>query len=147
MKSISSTQLFLVLLMFIFYSTFLTHLCYAGDTISSGQSLTLNQTLISKAGKFELGYFRPGTSLNYYIGIWYKQVSFQNKTVVWVANRDDPLTDDPNSSELKLLQHGMLAVLQDDGIVWSTSESTSNAIVSSEAVLGDDGNLVLRTTG
>ncbi|KAF5178880.1 G-type lectin S-receptor-like serine/threonine-protein kinase [Thalictrum thalictroides] len=128
--------------MFIFYSTFRTHLCFAADTISSGQSLNYSQTLISKGGKFELGFFKPGTSLNYYIGIWYKNISIQ--TVVWVANRDTPLAD-PSSSELKLLEYGNLVLLNESKIViWST-DLMSKANVSSEAVLGDDGNLVLRT--
>ncbi|PIA51107.1 hypothetical protein AQUCO_01100143v1, partial [Aquilegia coerulea] len=113
------------------------------DTISSGQSLTLNQTLISKSGIYELGYFQPGNSSNYYIGIWYKNVSVQEKTVVWVGNRNTPITD-PFSSELKLLEDGNLVLLnKSKTTVWSTN-SASNVFNSSEAVLGDDGNLVLR---
>ncbi|PIA60790.1 hypothetical protein AQUCO_00300363v1 [Aquilegia coerulea] len=121
---------------------FLSHLCFAADTISSGQSLTFSQTLISKGGKFELGFFTPGTSLNYYIGIWYKNVSIQ--TVVWVANRDTPLIDSV-SLEFKLLENGNLVLLNQSKLaIWST-ESKSNVNVSYEGVLGDDGNFVLRT--
>ncbi|PIA60787.1 hypothetical protein AQUCO_00300361v1 [Aquilegia coerulea] len=111
--------------------------------VIEGQSLTFNQTLISKGGKFELGFFTPGTSLNYYyIGIWYKNIP--NKTVVWVANRDIPLTD-PSSSEFKLLENGNLVLLnQSKFVIWST-ESASNGNVSSQVMLGDDGNFVLRT--
>ncbi|PIA60779.1 hypothetical protein AQUCO_00300355v1 [Aquilegia coerulea] len=122
----------------------LVHTNCAADTISSGQSLTLNQTLISNSGTFELGYFTPGNSRNYYIGIWYKKVSVQNKTVVWVANRDTPLTDS-NSSEFKLLENGNLVLLNLSKLaIWST-ESKSNVNLSYEGVLGDDGNFVLRT--
>ncbi|XP_034678900.1 G-type lectin S-receptor-like serine/threonine-protein kinase At2g19130 [Vitis riparia] len=56
------------------------------DTILQGQSITTSQTIISAAGNFELGFFSPGNSTNYYVGIWYKKVS--DKTIVWVANRD-----------------------------------------------------------
>ncbi|PIA60770.1 hypothetical protein AQUCO_00300351v1 [Aquilegia coerulea] len=138
----------LVIFFFFFFCSFtsLTHICFAADTISSGQSLNLNQTLISKGGTFELGFFRPGTSLYYYIGIWYnyKEVSVQNKTVVWVANRDTPLIDSV-SSEFKLLENGNLVLLNQSKLaIWST-ESKSNVNVSYEGVLGDDGNFVLRT--
>ncbi|PIA60785.1 hypothetical protein AQUCO_00300359v1 [Aquilegia coerulea] len=102
MKPRSQTWLLLLVIFFFCSSTSLTHLCFAADdTISSGQSLTLNQTLISKGGKFELGFFTP------------------------------------ENGNLVLLTESKTAI-------WST-ESTSNANVSSEAVLGDDGNLVLRT--
>ncbi|PIA60788.1 hypothetical protein AQUCO_00300362v1 [Aquilegia coerulea] len=142
MTSRSQTWLLLLVIFFFIYSFKSgTHLCFAVDTISSGQSLTLDQTLISKGGKFELGFFRPGTSLNYYIGIWYKNVSIQ--TVVWVANRDTPLYGG-FSPELKLLENGSLVLLDDSKTaIWST-ESTSNGNVSAEAVLGDNGNLFLR---
>ncbi|KAF9590340.1 hypothetical protein IFM89_033866 [Coptis chinensis] len=120
-----------------------THFCTAADTISASQSLIPNQTLISKDGNFELGFFQPGTSLNSYIGIWYKKVSVENKTVVWVANRDTPLTD-LASSELKLLEDGNLVLLSQSKVrVWWTN-TTSSAMNSSEVVLGVDGNLVLR---
>ncbi|KAK9123437.1 hypothetical protein Sjap_013039 [Stephania japonica] len=39
------------------------------------QSLTGNQTLVSKDDKSELGFFTLGNSQNYYISIWFKQVA------------------------------------------------------------------------
>ncbi|KAL5731132.1 hypothetical protein ACHQM5_003890 [Ranunculus cassubicifolius] len=121
---------------------FFLYSCDGADTISAGQSLFSNQTLISKQGNFELGIFSPGNSQNYYIGIWYKKISVTNKTYVWVANRDAPLTD-PNSSELKLLENGNLVLYdQSKKVVWS-SNTTSNAMNSSRVVLRDNGNLVL----
>ncbi|KAF5182997.1 G-type lectin S-receptor-like serine/threonine-protein kinase [Thalictrum thalictroides] len=80
--------------------------------------------------------------------MWYK--TDPNKTVVWVANRDTPLTHDPTSSEFKLLQNGNLVLLNHYSklTIWSTeSAASTNGNVSSEAMLGDDGNLVLRRTG
>ncbi|KAF9617216.1 hypothetical protein IFM89_035098 [Coptis chinensis] len=124
-----------------FFSSIQTHLCFAADTISSGQSLIPNQTLISSGGKYELGFFTPGTSLKYYIGIWYKNILPQ--TIVWVANRDTPLTDS-TSSELKLLEDGNLVLFnQLKRVIWSTNMA-SFAMSTAEAELGDDGNLVLR---
>ncbi|RYQ97035.1 hypothetical protein Ahy_B08g093005 [Arachis hypogaea] len=44
------------------------------DTINRFQSLSKNQTLVSKNGAFELGFFTLDNSTNhYYLGIWYKK--------------------------------------------------------------------------
>ncbi|KAH9297194.1 hypothetical protein KI387_028876, partial [Taxus chinensis] len=40
-----------------------------GDTLFLGASLTGNQTIISKNGTFELGFFSPNETNNWYIGI------------------------------------------------------------------------------
>ncbi|RZC93624.1 hypothetical protein C5167_007665 [Papaver somniferum] len=118
------------------------HLTSAADTISLGDSLTGDQTIISKDGNFELGFFKPGKSQNHYIGIWYKKVSLQ--TVVWVANRDAPILD-PSSSKFTLSGNGNLVLLNSliRTPIWST-HLDSNTLNTPEAVLGDDGNLVLR---
>ncbi|KAF9590365.1 hypothetical protein IFM89_033891 [Coptis chinensis] len=139
MKSKGQTWLFLLIMFF------QAHLYFAADTISSGESLTQYQSLVSKSGIFQLGFFTPNSSLNYYIGIWYKNIPTQItvQTVVWVFNRDTPLTD-PFSSELKLLENGNLVLFNSSKIaIWST-KTTTKAINSSEVVLWDDGNLVLR---
>ncbi|KAK9152122.1 hypothetical protein Syun_010431 [Stephania yunnanensis] len=119
--------------------------CIATDTLQAGQSLLPNQTLISKQGNFALGFFNPGKSPNSYIGIWYNKVSVQSKTYVWVANRDNPIKELPNS-ELKLFQNGNLVLLNPSKTpVWGTdsSNSTKPGSNSTKLVLGDDGNLVL----
>ncbi|KAK9133700.1 hypothetical protein Scep_013228 [Stephania cephalantha] len=131
------------LLMFFFTSKTLLCSVVANNTISSGQSLSGNQTIVSQNGNFELGFFTPGKSNKYYMGIWYTEASAENRMVVWVANRDHPLND-LLSSELKLFDNGNLVLLNDLKMpIWSTN-STSKAFKSSTAVLGDDGNLVLR---
>ncbi|KAI3954600.1 hypothetical protein MKW98_019731 [Papaver atlanticum] len=118
------------------------HTIAAGDTLSSGDSLTGDQTITSRGDIFVLGFFKPGnTSKNYYIGIWYKKVSLQ--TAVWVANRDAPITD-PSSSKLTL-SDGNLVLLskENETPIWSTNLA-SNTLNTTQVVLGDDGNLVLR---
>uniref|UniRef100_A0A2N9J533 Bulb-type lectin domain-containing protein n=1 Tax=Fagus sylvatica TaxID=28930 RepID=A0A2N9J533_FAGSY len=66
-------------------------------------------TLVSKDGSFELGFFSPSSSKNGYLGIWYKNIPVQ--TVVWVANRLNPINDSSgvlmvnNSGSLVLLNH------------------------------------------
>ncbi|KAF8414019.1 hypothetical protein HHK36_002018 [Tetracentron sinense] len=135
-------QFFLISVLFLCLSL-KPHLSTGADTISVGQSLSGKQTIISEDGNFELGFFTPGNSQNYYIGIWYKKVSAP--TYVWVANRDKPLSDS-SSSELKLLEDGNLVLLNESKIlIWSTN-STSDTSNSTVAMLLDTGNLALRNT-
>ncbi|CAN1231813.1 G-type lectin S-receptor-like serine/threonine-protein kinase At2g19130 [Linum perenne] len=117
--------------------------CHGIDMITATQSLTGDQTLVSAGGVFELGFFNPGESESYYIGIWYKQVS--PRTVIWVANRDNPVFD-RFSAELKISDDGELALF-DGGANYATwSRQTYNSSSSVKAVLLDQGNLVLLQT-
>ncbi|KAK9156046.1 hypothetical protein Sjap_003526 [Stephania japonica] len=122
----------------------------AADTMFAGQSLSTNQTLVSKEGKFELGFFTPGNSKNYYIGIWFKEAFAvqKKKTVVWVANRNKAITiNDSSSSEFKLIENGQLVILimRNEIPIWSTDSTPSRTMNGSsvKAVLRDDGNLVI----
>ncbi|XP_058096291.1 G-type lectin S-receptor-like serine/threonine-protein kinase At2g19130 [Magnolia sinica] len=128
------------LAVFLFF-TFKIHFSMAADTISLTQPLSGNFTITSKGGKFELGFFTPGHSKKYYIGIWFKKVSQQ--TVVWVANRETPLPD--ASSQLKISeQDGNLVLINRTKIPTCSSNSTSKISNPTVAVLLDTGNLVLR---
>ncbi|KAH0992373.1 hypothetical protein GBA52_003856 [Prunus armeniaca] len=109
----------------------------ASHVISAGQSLSGNQTITSPSGIFELGFFTTGNSQNYYIGIWYKKLP--PKTVVWVANRNQPVSD-TSSSTLQLFQNGNLTLLvQSKTEIWST-RSMSTVSHSTVAMLLDNGN-------
>lgn len=118
------------------------HLSLGADTISANQSLSGDKTIISNGGNFELGFFTPGNSSrsNYYIGMWYKKVSL--RTIVWVANRETPVSD--RSSSVLRISDGNLVLFNESQIpIWSTNlNSTSSGPL--EAVLLDDGNFVLR---
>uniref|UniRef100_A0A2N9HCP4 non-specific serine/threonine protein kinase n=1 Tax=Fagus sylvatica TaxID=28930 RepID=A0A2N9HCP4_FAGSY len=70
---------------------FLSDFLYATDSITQSQSLRDDMTLVSKNGRFELGFFNPGSSKNRYLGIWFNNIPIQ--TVVWVANRLNPIND------------------------------------------------------
>ncbi|GMH14128.1 hypothetical protein Nepgr_015969 [Nepenthes gracilis] len=118
----------------------LTPLYHGADTITSSHSLSGDQTIVSAGHIFELGFFQPGSSSNYYIGIWYKQDPGQ--AVVWVANRDDPISD-KQYSELKILNGNLVLTNEFKTPIWFTN-STSTTTKSTEAVIQDDGNLVLR---
>ncbi|XP_006851221.2 G-type lectin S-receptor-like serine/threonine-protein kinase At4g27290 [Amborella trichopoda] len=118
-------------------------LCSSKDTISPGEILTKNQTIVSERGAFELGYFTPGASNNWYFGIWYKKIP--KKTYVWVANRENPLRSGRTGS-LRMGVDGNLVLLDELGrSLWSTN--TAGAMNTSVAVLLDSGNLVLRQNG
>ncbi|XP_038977914.1 G-type lectin S-receptor-like serine/threonine-protein kinase At2g19130 [Phoenix dactylifera] len=130
-----------VFLLFLLLSSLNIQHCGATDSISLGQSVSGNQTIVSKEGNFELGFFTPGNSRNYHIGIWYKTIPVQ--TVIWVANRATPISN-TSSAELKISEDGKLVILNSSKIpVWSSNStpSTSNSTV---AVLLDTGNLVIR---
>ncbi|GLJ32981.1 hypothetical protein SUGI_0664190 [Cryptomeria japonica] len=64
-----------------------------GDTLPLGASLRENQTIISKNGNFEVGFFSPNGTNNWYVGIWYAHIP--DKTIIWVANRETPITSMP----------------------------------------------------
>ncbi|XP_020095464.1 G-type lectin S-receptor-like serine/threonine-protein kinase At2g19130 [Ananas comosus] len=128
-------------LFFFFFFSLKTHLSLPTDSLSLGQSLSGNQTLISKEGNFELGFFSPSTSNNnFYIGIWYKKLP--TKTIVWVANRDAPIFD-TSSAELKISDQGNLVLLNvSKSPIWSSSSTHSNSNAAT-AVLLDSSNLIL----
>ncbi|KAL6141274.1 hypothetical protein ACLB2K_059564 [Fragaria x ananassa] len=133
-------RLFFVLCFIISFGA--PHPSTASDRLIPGQSLSGNQTLTSPAGKFELGFFTRGNSNNYYIGIWY--ANLPDHTLVWVANRDRPVSD-PLSSEFRFLKNGNFTLLdQSNSSIWSTQTSLSLGSNSATALLLDNGNFVIR---
>ncbi|CAN6855681.1 unnamed protein product [Brassica oleracea] len=128
---------FCTLSSFFFVFFICIHVSSAADTISANFTLSGDQTLLSSNGTFKMGFFKPGNSTNFYIGMWYQELSIQ--TIVWVANRDKPVSD-KNASVLRI-SDGNLVLLDGNSLVWSTGLNSSSAL---DAVLQDDGNLVLR---
>lgn len=112
------------------------------QTFRSGQPLFGDKRLVSKGGQFEMGFFSPGNSTNFYVGIWYKNISVQ--TVVWVANRETPIRQFSNGSRLELTTGGNLILF--DGLnkrIWAVNNSAGLSSVPNKGVLLDDGNFVL----
>ncbi|KAK9196401.1 hypothetical protein WN943_004529 [Citrus x changshan-huyou] len=112
---------------------------FAADSIARGESITDGETLVSSFQSFELGFFSPGNSSNRYLGIWYKK---SPRTVAWVANRNNAITD--KSGVLTLSNNGSLLLLnQEKRSIWSSNSSRvlQNPVVQ----LLDSGNLVLRS--
>nr|POF00745.1 g-type lectin s-receptor-like serine/threonine-protein kinase [Quercus suber] len=118
-------------------------ICVSLDTITLDQPIKDGQTLVSNQKTFALGFFSPGNSNRRYVGIWYYQITEQ--TIVWVANRDNPLND--SSGILSINSHGNLVLhTQNQTLpIWSTniaSVSSTNYSISIAQLL-DVGNLVL----
>ncbi|GJT86987.1 G-type lectin S-receptor-like serine/threonine-protein kinase [Tanacetum coccineum] len=112
----------------------------AVDTIAVYQNIKDGETIVSGNDRFQLGFFSPGNSKNRYLGIWFKNTS--PHTVVWVANRETPLT---NSMGIVKLDHqGILSIMNGGGIViWSSNSSRSGTHINSKAQLLGNGNLVI----
>ncbi|PHT50739.1 G-type lectin S-receptor-like serine/threonine-protein kinase [Capsicum baccatum] len=112
------------------------------DLISTNQFIKDGETIVSSGGTFELGFFSPSGSSKRYIGIWYKQILSHVQTVIWVANRENPLTNS-SSVQLKVIMPGILTLLNaKNESIWSTN--TSRSVQNPVAVLLDSGNLVVK---
>ncbi|KAK9089560.1 hypothetical protein Scep_028642 [Stephania cephalantha] len=129
------------------FNLFVHKLCYAADTINHNNVLRDGDTLVSNGGIFALGFFSPGNSKQRYVGIWYNKIPGQ--TVVWVANRDNPINNNSSSGVVKVDELGKLAIFNANSSpnpLWSANISaTANTTSSTLSYkLLDTGNLVLR---
>ncbi|CAO2203362.1 unnamed protein product [Urochloa humidicola] len=125
----------------------------ASDTVSARRPLRGDDTVVSAKVKFELGLFSPGSSGRFYLGIWYKNVP--GKTVIWVGNRENPLSSvssaelrvSTNDGNLELVGLGQSSA--SPGVVWSSSlpPNSTGSKSNNVAVLRDNGNLVLLDGG
>ncbi|KAI7737799.1 hypothetical protein M8C21_011974, partial [Ambrosia artemisiifolia] len=137
-RRVTETKLIFGFLILLYASIFSSD---APDTISTNQTLRYNETIVSPQQTFELGFFSPPNSMNHYVGIWYKKIS--NGTVVWVANRDAPLTN--TSGELTLTLQGVL-VIRDatmGNVVWSSANSSTTTARNPIGRLLDTGNFII----
>ncbi|KAG8365003.1 hypothetical protein BUALT_Bualt18G0057800 [Buddleja alternifolia] len=110
------------------------------DTLFPNQTIINGQTLISQSQIFELGFFSPGASRNRFLGIWYKSTP---DVVVWVANRNNPITVSGVDVILSIARNGTLVISTPGSIIWS--QNSSGVPSSSNPVLQllDTGNLVV----
>ncbi|GAU36631.1 hypothetical protein TSUD_387830 [Trifolium subterraneum] len=137
-------QGFFLLFLFITSFSILITISTSTDTLTSPQILTTNQTLESSDGTFVLGFI-PGINSNIYLAIWYQNIN--PRTVVWVANRDNPLQNNSNNDGfLKISDNGNIVLLNsssNNNLIWSSNQTT---VTKNQLVLQllDNGNLVLR---
>lgn len=123
----------------LFVSCSLLNISALTDGIHGSQSLRDGETLVSNGGSFELGFFSPGYSKARYLGIWYKNIPV--RTVVWVANRQNPIKD---LSGLLMINNTGSLVLSNgsNSVVWSVNSTR----IAQDPLLQllDSGNLVAR---
>ncbi|XP_056173187.1 G-type lectin S-receptor-like serine/threonine-protein kinase At4g27290 [Syzygium oleosum] len=112
-------------------------LSLAADTLGTNRCISYGETLVSSDLTFKLGFFTPGNSSMSYLGMWYK---VSPETVVWVANRNNPLAD--RDGVLTFNNVGNLVVLNEsNAVVWSSK--SSRILRNPVAHLLNSGNLVL----
>jgi hypothetical protein len=120
------------------------------DTLKHGERITLKpgETLVSSGGRFELGFFNAtGSASNKsYVGIWYHE--WDQKTFVWVANRDNPVLDGSTGVSFGIAEDGNLKVWDNTtgDVYWNTSVEISSS-ANRTVMLMDSGNLVLSDDG
>ncbi|KAG5543584.1 hypothetical protein RHGRI_016355 [Rhododendron griersonianum] len=110
------------------------------DTLLTSSSLSVSDILISANGTFSAGFHNIGKNA-YCFSIWFTEpTSDGNLTVVWMANRDQPVNG--KRSKLSLLKSGNL-ILTDAAqfTVWSTNTQSLSPL---QLQLLSTGNLVLR---
>ncbi|EAY80313.1 hypothetical protein OsI_35484 [Oryza sativa Indica Group] len=139
--------------------------CYAtNDTLAAGQLLAIGKKLISRNGKFVLGFFKPTlpedtgskykniASPGWYLAIWFNKIPVC--TTVWVANRERPITDhELKLAQLKFSQDGSsLAIIINratESTAWSTQIANRTAqaktSMNTSEILLDSGNLVIES--
>ncbi|CAN1775123.1 G-type lectin S-receptor-like serine/threonine-protein kinase At4g27290, partial [Linum perenne] len=113
--------------------------CIAQDTSNPDHPLRDGNSLISAGGRFEFGFFSPMRSRNRFLDIWYKNITPQ--TVVWVANREVPITE--RVGVFNITSQGNLTLVDATlTLVWSSNSSRS--LQSPVVKLLDSGNLVVK---
>jgi len=135
-----------------------------GDTLAAGQALAAGDKLVSRNGKFALGFFQFQQSLGgrttgesidnttttttisspgWYLGIWFNKIPVF--TPVWVANRERAIT----RSELLITQFhvsidGNLIISSAGSVIWNSTIVVSSTNSSTYIiVLKNTGNLAL----
>ncbi|KAK7335541.1 hypothetical protein VNO80_27442 [Phaseolus coccineus] len=116
-------------------------ICLGGDTLKATQKITDQRSLVSSNATFELGFFSPPgvkSGEKIYLGIWYHGLHPQ--TVVWVANREDPVAD--SSGVFRIAEDGNVVVEDASRRHWSSKLQPSSSTNRTLKLL-DSGNLVL----
>ena len=120
--------------------------CSARDSITPNDFLFDDggETLVSANQTFELGFFSPNKGKfndgKKFIGIWY--YGLKERTVVWVANRANPLPDG-NGGAFVIAEDGNLKLVNRSGAAYWFTELGSSSSMGRVAKLMDSGNFVL----
>ncbi|KAG8053381.1 hypothetical protein GUJ93_ZPchr0001g30042 [Zizania palustris] len=113
----------------------------AMDTILPGESISGNQTLVSKNGAFELGFFNPGVGIHYFLGVRLRNLAGYSPTF-WIDYRVY-IIDLPRAA-LELFGD-KLYIKEAGASLWGSSVAGNGSSSSgAAAVLLDTGDLVVR---
>lgn len=129
------------MLCYITFTCFLSITNPSEDTLLQGHHLAATNHLISSSGLYTLRFFQldDGSEANtkFYLGI------STNTYYIWVANRDNPIHDDPGV--LTIDQYGNLKIVSTTTtrMLYSAEVTRSNKSVSVSATLLDTGNFQL----
>ncbi|KAK4745335.1 hypothetical protein SAY87_011647 [Trapa incisa] len=100
----------------------------------------MNKKIIRRQQGSNLRGQSPTDFNNNHLGIWYLD---DRHTVVWVANRDSPVSNGENGV-FSFQVNGNLDVMSKDGVTqWSTKLKAAKASYNRTVKLMDTGNLVL----
>ncbi|KAK1391729.1 Receptor-like serine/threonine-protein kinase [Heracleum sosnowskyi] len=128
-----------ILLFSIILLIFFSNNSSAVDVLRTNQTIRDGDTIVSANNEFELGFFSPGSSRNWYVGIWFKKISY--RTIVWVANRDAPLN---NTSGILKIHNKAISLFANATSTKIWSSNSSRFLNNPVAQLLDSGNLVFR---
>jgi len=96
---------------------------FSSAEITEESPLSIGQTLSSSNGVYELGFFSFNNSQNQYVGISFKGII--PRVVVWVANREKPVTD--SAANLVISSNGSLQLFNGKhGVVWSSGKALAS---------------------
>ncbi|KAJ4977101.1 hypothetical protein NE237_002207 [Protea cynaroides] len=136
-----------ICLCFILYQVFASPVsatASSNDTLTTTKSITDGQIVVSAGNNYALGFFSPGNSSYRYLGIWFHRIS--EITVVWVANRDNPLNNSYGVASLALDGNLIVSSSSDQRRpLWSTNISISDNTTILKLL--NSGNLVLYSGG
>ncbi|XXG70263.1 hypothetical protein AAC387_Pa06g3061 [Persea americana] len=127
MRNAAKSFVFSLISLLSFFSS-----CISIDTITLTQPIIDDGNTLIYAGKtFELGFFSPKNSNKCYVGIWFHKIFA--KTVVWVANRENPVTD--SSGVLTINSNLVLTEMSEEGNVnknhlWQSFDDPSDSFIS-----------------
>ncbi|PWA75776.1 S-locus glycoprotein domain-containing protein [Artemisia annua] len=132
--------LFLLLLVTLSYTSLIAIASSSPSVLNQGSSLFVEKEdhLVSPNGIFTAGFHRVGQNA-FCFAIWFSEaMSDGNHTVVWMANRDEPVNG--KRSKFSLWKDGNLVLKDASRRIWSSDTKSSLPL---QLQLLDSGNLVL----
>ncbi|GJN06491.1 hypothetical protein PR202_ga24221 [Eleusine coracana subsp. coracana] len=114
---------------------------FARDTILPGDRLSGNQTLVSKNGVFELGFFSGGPGIYHFLGVRFKKMP-RTTPKFWVGDRI--VITDLLGASLEVFGSSLYIKEGEASLWWSPVAGDGQPPAAAVAVLLDNGNLVVR---